>query len=123
MIVEFYAEEVGIEESEFEVLVVGFYAEENYLMIQKTLGESDEQDADLGMNSYHIERDDQSFGGYGGVENIELSRNRIEVKLDETGKANLDCEAVKVEFEIGDETYETLTEKLKFIFGDAVSVK
>lgn len=123
MILEFYAEEVGIEESEFEVLVVGFYTEEHYLMIQKNLGKSDEEDAVSGMDSYHIERDDQSFGGYGGVEHIELSRSRIEVKLDETGKANLDCDAVKVEFETDDETYETLTEKLKFIFGDAISVK
>lgn len=123
MIVEFYAEEVGIEESEFEILVVGFYTEENYLMIQKTLGESDEQETDSEMNSYHVERDDQSFGGYGGVERIELSRNQIEARLDETGKANLDCDAVKVEFETDDETYKTLTEKLKFIFGDAVSVK
>lgn len=123
MILEFSAEEVGIEETEFRVLVVGFYTGENYLMIQQSLEESDEQDTGSGMNSYHIERDDQSYGGYGGVERIDLSRNQIEVKLDETGKENLECDAVRVEFETGDETYETLAEKLKFIFGDAVSVK
>jgi hypothetical protein len=123
MILEFKAEEVGIEETEFGVLVVGFYTEENYLTIQQSLEESDEQDIGSGMNSYYIERDDQSYGGYGGVESIHLSHNQIEVKPDETGKENLDCDALKVEFEIDDETYKTLAEKLKFIFGDAVNVK
>lgn len=92
-------------------------------MIQKTLEEFDDQDAGSGMDFYHIERDDQSYGGYGGVERIELLRNQIEVKLNETGKENLDCDALKVEFETDDETYETLAEKLKFIFGEAISVK
>lgn len=118
MTIEFYSEEVGIEETGSGVSVVGFYAEQNYLMIQKTLGASGDE-----TDSYHIERDDQSYGGYGGVERIDLSRNQIEVKPDETGKENLDCDLVKVEFKTDDKTYVALAEKLKFIFGDAVSIK
>jgi len=77
----------------------------------------------LGMNSYHIERDDQSYGGYGGVKQINLQRNSIEVELDETGKQNLQCDGVKVDFETDEETYQTLTEKLKSIFGSSLLIK
>lgn len=115
MTLHFETENVEIEESEFEVLIVGFYTEENYLMIQQSL---DIEDA-----NYHIERDDQSFGGYGGVEQINLSRNSIEVELNKTGKENLECDAVRVDFETDDETFELLTEKLKQIFGDLLTIK
>lgn len=114
MIVNFRAETVEIEENDLEVLTVGFYAEENYLMIQYSL--------DIEDSNYHIERDDQSFGGYGGVESVNLSRNQINVELDETGKENLQCDGVKAEFETDDETYGLLIEKLKFIFGESLSV-
>lgn len=115
MILNFEAEAVEIEVTEFEVLSVGFYTEENYLMIQKSL--------DIEDSNYHIERDDQSFGGYGGVGKINLSRNQIEVELDETGQENLGCEGVKVDFETDGETYQILIEKLKFIFGNSLTVK
>lgn len=115
MILQFEADAVEIEETEFDVSVVGFYAEENYLMIQQSL--------DAENAAYHIERDDQSFGGYGGVEKIELSRGLIEVDLDETGKENLQCDGLKIGFETGDETYRSLVEKLKSVFGDTLTVK
>lgn len=114
MIINFAAEAVEVEENENEVLTVGFYTEENYLMIQYSL--------DIEDSNYHIERDDQSFGGYGGVEKISLSSNQIEVELDEIGKENLDCEGVKVDFETDNETYQLLIEKLKFIFGNSLTV-
>lgn len=115
MILQFEAEAVEIEENDLNILFVGFYAEENYLTIQQSL---DDEDA-----SYHIERDDQSFGTYGGVEKLELSRDQIEVQLNEDGKSTLDCNSVKVNFETDDETFELLTEKLKFIFGNFLTVK
>jgi len=123
MILQFEADAVEIEKTESDVLVVGFYAEENYLMIQQSLDEFDEQDISLGMNTYHIERDDQSFGDYGGVEKIELSRNLIEVVLNETGKENLQCDGLKIGFETNNENYQMLIEKLTFIFGNTLIVK
>lgn len=114
MTIYFEAEAVEIEENDLEVLTVGFYTEENYLMIQYSL--------DIEDSNYHIERDDQSFGGYGGVEKIILSPNQIEVKLDETGKENLDCDGVKIDFETDDDTYQLLIQKLKFIFGNSLTV-
>src|SRR5215203_4960950 len=95
----FETDSVLIEESDVDVLVVGFYTDENYLMIQQSLDEYDEQDIRLGMNTYHIERDDQSYGEYGGVERINLSRNSIEVELDERGRKNLQCDGVQIDFQ------------------------
>ena len=122
MVLNFEAESVEIETTELNILIVGFYSEENYLMIQQSLDEADEQDVRLGMNTYHIERDDQSYGNYGGVSQIDLSRNSIEVDLDENGKKNLQCDGVRIDFETDEETYQLLGEKLKFIFGDAVKI-
>lgn len=119
----FKSETVEIETTEFDILTVGFYTEENYLIIQQSFDESDKQDVESGMKTYHIERDDQSLGGYGGVEQINLSRNSIEVELNETGKENLECDSVKVDFDTDNENYQLLTEKLRQIFGDSLIVK
>ena len=123
MILHFAAEQVEVEENDLDVLIVGFYTEENYLMIQQSLDGYDEQDAALGMDTYHIERDDQSYGGYGGVEKILLRPESIEVALDETGKENLECTAVRVDFEIDAETFDRLAEKLRIIFGNSLTVE
>lgn len=112
----FEAEVVEIDETDLDVLIVGFYTAENYLMIQQSL-EYDEQDRQLGMDTYHIERDDQSYGGYGGVRRINLKRDSIKVELDETGKKNLQSDVIKVDFQTDDETFRLLSKKLSFIFG------
>jgi len=116
MILNFEVESIEIETNEFNVLVIGFYTDENYLMIQQSLDENS------GINNYHIERDDQSYGGYGGVRQINLERNSIEVDLDDEGKENLQCDSVRVDFETDEETFELLSEKLKFIFGETLKV-
>lgn len=122
MILHFAADAIEVEESTLGVLVVGFYTEENYLMIQQNLGEYDAQDRRLGMNTYHIERDDQSFGGYGGVRQIGLSRDRLEVVLDETGIENLQCDGVRVDFRTDAASFALLNEKLGFIFGESLAI-
>ena len=122
MILHFETDAALIEETDLDVLVVGFYTDENYLMIQQSLDEYDEQDLRLGMNTYHIERDDQSYGGYGGVEQINLHSDSIEVKLNETGRKNLQCDSVQIDFQTDAENFELLTEKLRFIFGDVLIV-
>jgi hypothetical protein len=122
MILHFETDAVEIEETDLDVLIVGFYTEENYLMIQQSLDGHHEQDDKPEMNSYHIERDDQSYGGYGGVAQINLQPQTIEVILDEIGKKNLQCDAVRVDFETDDETYQLLTDKLKSIFGNLLNL-
>ncbi len=115
MVLHFTAEAVEIEENDLDILCVGFYTDENYLMIQKSL--------DVEDSEYHIERDDQSFGGYGGVENVELLGDSVTLTFDESGKENLDCDGIKADFETDDEAFQLLTEKLRFIFGDKLTVK
>ena len=122
MILHFEAEAVEVEENDVDVLIVGFYTEENYLMIQQSLDKYDEQDIELGMNTYHIERDDQSFGGYGGVKQIHLHRDFLEVELDKTGKENLQCDGVRIDFQADSDIFQLLNEKLRFIFGDLLTV-
>lgn len=122
MTLHFETDSVLIEDTDLDVLVVGFYTDEHYLMIQQST-EFDEQDVRSGMNTYHIERDDQSYGEYGGVELITLQPNRIEVELDERGKKNLQCDGVTVDFETDPDNYRLLIEKLRYIFGDLLVVK
>ena len=122
MSLHFATDTVEIKETELDVLIVGFYTKAYYLMIQQSLDEYDEQDVRLGMNTYHIERDDQSYSGYGGVERVNLHRNLLEVELNEPGKGLL-CDSVKIDFQTDSENHRLLTEKLKYIFGDLLVVK
>ena len=109
----FEADEIEVIQNQFNILLIGFYTEENYLSFQKRMDTED---------LYYIERDDQSYSGYGGVESISLSPQQIEVELDEAGKENLECDGVTVDFETDDETYQLLSEKLKFVFGDSLII-
>ena len=109
----FEAIEIEVIQNQFNILLIGFYTEENYLSFQKGMDTED---------LYYIERDDQSYSGYGGVESISLSPQQIEVELDEAGKENLECDSVTVDFETDDETYQLLSKKLKFVFGDSLII-
>ena len=51
-----------------------------YLMIQDSLN-YDEQDVELGMDTYYLEVNDQSKGGYGGIDRIELDRGKLKIGL------------------------------------------
>jgi hypothetical protein len=118
---QFLANSVEPDFGDDDVLVVGFYAEEHYLMIQ-IASEFDEQDNKMGMNTYHIERDDQSYGNYGGVKKIMLFRNKVWVEMDEQGIKNLQCEEIEADFEADDETFAMLEKNLSKIFGDLLVV-
>ena len=122
MILHFETDAVEVDDEDGDVLIIGFYTEDNYLMIQ-TAYQFDEQDVKLGMDTYHIERDDQSYGGYGGVAKIILQRAHIEVALDEVGKKNLQCDGLKIDFDTDEETYQQLEEKLKEIFLNVLQIQ
>jgi hypothetical protein len=117
MNVEFRAEDIEVGVSPQGVINVGFYTDGNYLSFQYMT--DPEQRKRLRIpDTYYIARDDQSYGEYGGVEKITLKRNSIEVILDELGQSNLQCESVTAAFETDDKTFDTVKEKLAFIFGD-----
>lgn len=51
----------------------------HYLIIQR-----DEESGDAvlpDMENVYLERDDQHFGGYGGIESVELGKNRLTLRF------------------------------------------
>ena len=72
-------------------------------------------------SSYYFEINDQSYGSYGGLTLVRISRNSINVRLesytvDEFGDENLSD--VQVEFNIDDNAYQTVLDTLRNIFAN-----
>ncbi len=88
---ELVANKVSFEEDD-AMAVFAFSADEGqsaeYLMLQYAL-QTDEQDRRLGLGGLYIERDDQAFGCYRGVESIRRIGDRIEIDLNTEGKQRL----------------------------------
>lgn len=113
----FKATEIENSVNDYGVLVVGFHSASHYVIIQ--LGEADEEDENLGMNTYHIERDDQSFGNYGGVEQIILSKGQVKIIPNTKGKKFLKCTEIVVKFDLSNAKLAKLKKSLAAIFNDA----
>lgn len=95
---ELLANTVSFEEDE-ERVVFAFSATEGesakYLMFQYPL-QTDEQDRVLHLDGLYIERDDQAFGCYRGVNSIRRLDDRIEIDLNEEGKQRLKVERMVI---------------------------
>ena len=79
-------------------------------------------------SAYYFEINDQSFGRYGGLQKVRVTRGSLEVQLEPKVVAefgNEDFATVQVDFEIEDETYQAVLETLKAIFAgsDVLSVE
>lgn len=113
----FKATEIENDVNDYGVLVVGFHSADHYVTIQ--LDESDEEDENPGMNTYHIERDDQSFGNYGGVEQVILTKGQIKVIPNAKGKKFLKCTEIVAKFDLSNAKLAKLKKNLAAIFKDA----
>ncbi|MBD0779943.1 hypothetical protein HPE56_19265 [Maribacter sp. ANRC-HE7] len=119
---EFKADKIFADYDENELLIIAFSGktgnEDIYLIIQDAFDRKDEQEIELGMNTFHIEINDQSRSGYGGISEIELWKNMLSIKLDKTGKENLkvENEIINIGLNINEKEFVNLTEKLKVIF-------
>lgn len=95
---ELVANLVSFEEDE-AMAVLAFCADDgtraDYLMLQYPL-QTDEQDRRHGLDGLYIERDDQAFGCYRGVESISRVGGRIEIELTAEGKRRLQLERIVV---------------------------
>jgi len=117
----FKAKEVFADYDENNVLIIGFSGAENdlgesiYFMIQDS-EEYDTQDQQLGMDTYYIEKNDQSIGGYGGIKELILDKNRIRIHLDKKGVENLKETKIEIEFDYGANEYDKLKKRLHQIF-------
>lgn len=121
-VLSFVAHSVVVEDQE-EGWLIGFADDrlkpEHYLMIQRAY-EFDAQDIQFGMATYHLERDDQAWAGYGGVASFELHRDRAIIRLNAEGALQLDILGLDISFQIDDESFVRLREQLQRIFsGDA----
>ena len=80
MEINFIANEIVYEVTEYNSYLVGFADDKNepkeYVIVERAL-EFDEQDIKLGMDSYYFEYSDQSNSGYGLCDKIILRQNEI----------------------------------------------
>lgn len=117
----FHANCVAIEDNDQSCLV-GFADQEfdtrQYLQLQRS-HTNDSQDRSLGLDTYYVERDDQSNSCYGGVERIELYADMIRLRFSAKGLRSLDLrEAIRITFDVDEETLNALRSKLTIIFAD-----
>ncbi len=69
-----------------------------------------------GINTYYIQRDDQGYSTYGGIESIQLAKNQLFVKFDKTGSENLATDCVQIDFSLTNSEFEKLEKMLRKIF-------
>lgn len=74
---------------------------------------------DIPDSAYYFEINDQSNSSYGGLESVQVSRNRLEVKLrrelvEKFG--NEDFANIEIQFDADDELYQVALETLQKIF-------
>lgn len=117
----FKAKEIFADFDENEILIIMFSGDSNdqgetvYFMIQNSK-EYDDQDEQLNMETYYIEKNDQSMGGYGGIKELRLDKNRIQIEFDNKGIENLIEKKIEIEFECNDNEYDNLRKKLNQVF-------
>jgi hypothetical protein len=68
------------------------------------------------MNSVYAERNDQSQGGYGGVELVELHANRVRVVVGEKLAKRMGTAEFDIEFTLRLAEFERLREGLRLVF-------
>lgn len=87
-----HAAHITVEDAEDHVLVGLADREFNttcYLVFQREY-EFYEQDHRTGMAEVYVERDDQRWSGYGGMERCELLTDRLRLTLDDRGAATME---------------------------------
>ena len=115
----FHASCVAVVDDEFS-RIVGFADRQldtkQYLQFQVSRV-GDTQDQALRLDTYYVEKDDQSNSCYGGIESIDLHKNTITLKLDDVGSQRLDLGKVElITFVSDDKTLSELRSGLAAIF-------
>ena len=66
---------------------------------------SDSQDQALGLDTYYVEKDDQSNSCYGGIESVDLSTDAIKLRFDDASSQSLRLERnVLITFDVDEQT-------------------
>lgn len=120
MTASFHANCVTVEDRD-DFWLVGFADDEfktrDYLLLQRGV-EDDEQDLVFGMNTYHVERNDQKWSGYGGIESFELHRDRVKICFSKAGGNRMgSVTEMEITFQTDGDEYARLKDRLGRIFG------
>jgi Immunity protein 10 len=115
----FHATCVAVEDMDDHWLV-GFaddkFNTRDYLTLQRAY-EDDAQVVRLGMNTYHVERNDQAWSSYGGIKAFELQRERVKISFTKEGAAQMgNVTEMEITFQIGPGEFSTLKDRLGKIF-------
>ena len=99
---------VGLADDEFDT--------NHYIQFQRA-HVFDEQDKALGLDTYYVEKDDQSNSCYGGIESIDLRADSIQMNLDEAGAQSLGLDkAVLITFDTDEQTLDRFRKGLTAVF-------
>jgi hypothetical protein len=114
-ITSFNVKSIHIENMEDCYLLI-FYNIGEYFLLQRGY-EFDEQEDKLGFNTYYIEYCDQSQSCYGGVENIILHKNKIEIDFSINATNSLKIiRKLSIGFDLEEHIHKELKMQLKNIF-------
>ncbi len=124
MNIAFHANAVAVVEPDDEFFLVGFADEkfetQQYLMLQRAFEDDvDDQDIELGMDTYHLEWRDQLYSLYGGIERFVLHRDHVTCTFTEAGTVKLDgATNARISFDLDEPEFRLLAQRLKDIFRD-----
>lgn len=118
--VRFTANTVVVDDTDDQFILVGFAderggASRESLHFQRSQT-FDEQDVALGMNSVYAERNDQSQGGYGGVQRVELHSNRVRVVIGGELAERMNTAEFDITLALSPEEFSRLREGLRIVF-------
>ena len=122
MEINFYAEAVAVVHPDDECFLAGFADDKlntgHYLMLQRAFEDDvDEQDVELGQDTYHIEWRDQAFSLYGGLDSFVLHRDHIACTFSAEGTAALEgATSARIGFDLDEPEFRLLRQRLKDIF-------
>lgn len=87
---------------------------EHYFVIDRS--EESPNDALPDMDNVYIERDDQGWGGYGGIDRVVLMRDSLTLLLDERMAERMgNHEIIRVGFQVSDAVFNQLCNVLRQI--------
>ena len=122
MEINFHAEAVAVVHPDNMCFLVGFADDklntEQYLMLQRSFEDDvDQQEVELGHDTYYLEWRDQAFSLYGGVQRFVLRRDHITCTFSPAGTAALDgATSARIGFKLDEPEFRLLRQRLKDIF-------
>jgi hypothetical protein len=106
---------VGFADAEFDTQL--------YLMLQRSF-EDEQQDIQLGHDTYHVEWCDQGRSGYGGIDRFVLKRNFVEVIFSpDMAKTLGGLELLRIAIQMNGEARQALEAALSTVFRGSTCVE